>query len=324
MSHLSRLRKKTFMLIEGDIHKSAICRQVNSLLILLIFANVVAVILESDEQISRQYSTQFALFEIISLFIFSVEYIARVWSCIEKQRIKHNSPFKTRLTYIISPIAIIDLIAIAPLFISFFIMIDLRYLRLLRVLRLLKLMHYFKGFNIFLTVIAKELKNIAAAIMVMMFLIIIAASLMYTLESEAQPEVFGNILHSLWWAVVTMTTVGYGYVTPVTILGKIVATIIMLIGVGLVALPTALLAARFSEELRERKRNLDIQVNDVLSDGLIDVDEYRALKEITEKLELRPEDLQRTINFLKKNPYGGKCPHCGKYPLDKSKPPTKQ
>ena len=120
-----------------------------------------------------------------------------------------------------------------------------------------------------------------------------------------------------------MTTVGYGDVTPVTILGKVVATIIMLIGVGLVALPTAMLAARFGEELRERKRNLDAEVKDVLSDGFIDRDEYRELKEITEKLELRPEDLEETITFLKKGPYGGKCPHCGKYLLGKSKLPTK-
>lgn len=170
----------------------------------------------------------------------------------------------------VSPVAVVDFIAIAPFFISFFIVIDLRYLRLLRVLRLLKLTHYFKDFNIFLTVLVKELKNIAAAIMIMMFLIIIAASLMYSLESEAQAEVFGSILHSLWWAVVTMTTVGYGDVTPVTVLGKAVATIIMLIGVALVALPTAILAAGFSEELRERKRNLDARVKDVLSDGVID------------------------------------------------------
>lgn len=319
MSKFSRLRKKTFRLLEGDIYESSKSKHLNSLLIALILINVIAVILESDNEISDKYSTQFALFEIFSVFIFSIEYLIRVWSCIEDQRFKHTPPLKTRLHYLISPIAIVDLIAIAPFFISFFVVIDLRYLRLLRVLRLLKLTHYFKDFNIFLTVLVKELKNIAAAIMVMMFLIIIAASLMYSLESEAQPDVFGNISHSLWWAVVTMTTVGYGDVTPVTTLGKIIATMIMLIGVALVALPTAILAAGFSEELRERKRNLDARVKDVLSDGIIDRDEYRELKEITEKLELSPEDLKHTIVFLKKTPHGEKCPHCGKSLLRKEK-----
>ena len=317
MSKFSRLRKKTFQLLEGDIYESSKAKHLNSLLIALILLNVVAVILESENEIGRQYATQFALFETLSVFIFSIEYLIRVWACVEEQRFKHSPPLKTRLRYLISPIAIIDLIAIAPFFISFFIVIDLRYLRLLRVLRLLKLTHYFKDFNIFLTVLVKELKNIAAAIMVMIFLIIIAASLMYSLESKAQPDVFGSILHSLWWAVVTMTTVGYGDVTPVTTLGKVMTTVIMLIGVALVALPTAILAAGFSEELRERKRSLNARVKDVLSDGVIDRDEYRELKEITEKLELSPEDLKHTIAFLKKSPLEKKCPHCGKSLLHK-------
>ncbi len=312
MLNFSKLRKKSFHLLEDDIAESSTGKHINRFLILLILFNVAAVILESNNTISQQYSLQFALFNMISVFIFSVEYLTRVWVCIEKKGIHRQSHLKTRLYYMISPIAIIDLIAIAPFYLSFFIIIDLRYLRLLRVLRLLKLTHYFKDFNIFLTVLIKELKNIAAAIMIMMFLIIIAASLMYSLESEAQPEVFGNILHSIWWAVVTMTTVGYGDVTPVTTLGKVVATFIMLIGIALVALPTAILAAGFSEELRERKHHLDAHIKDVLSDGIIDRREYRQLKEMTEKLELNPEDLQHAITFFKKSAYGRKCPHCGK------------
>lgn len=312
MPNVSKLRKKCFRLLEDDIAQSSTGKHINRFLIVLILLNVVAVIFESDNTINQQYALQFTLFNIFSVFIFSIEYLIRVWICIEKKGVNPHSRFKTRLYYMISPIAVVDFIAIAPFFLSFFLFLDLRYLRLLRVLRLLKLSHYFKDFNIFLTVLVKELKNIAAAIMIMMFLIIIAASLMYSLESEAQPEVFGNILHSIWWAVVTMTTVGYGDVTPVTTLGKVVATVIMLIGVALVALPTAILAAGFSEELRERKRHLDARVKDVLSDGVIDRDEYRELKEITEKLELRPEDLKHTIAFLKKSSSNGKCPHCGK------------
>lgn len=312
MSHLISVRKRIFQILEADSKENTIAKHTNSLLVILILANVIAIIFESDHELSLKYSAEFAVFDLISVFIFSIEYIARVWSCVEQINNQQHSPLKTRLRYIVSPIAIIDLIAIAPFFISFFIVIDFRYLRLLRILRLLKLSHHFQGFNLFLTVLMKELKNIATAIMVMIFLIIIAASLMYTLESEAQPEVFGNILHSLWWAVVTMTTVGYGDVTPVTVIGKVVATFIMLIGVALVALPTAILAARFSEELRERKNDLDARVKDVLSDGIIDVDEYAELKELTEKLELRPEDLKHTIAFLKKGSQAQICPHCGK------------
>ena len=211
----------------------------------------------------------------------------------------------------ITPTALIDFIAIAPFYISLFVAIDLRYLRLLRVLRLLKLTHYFKSFNIFLTVIAKEFKSIIAAILMMVVLIIVAASLMYTLENEAQPEVFINIPESIWWSVVTMTTVGYGDVTPVTTLGRVVAAFIMLIGVGLVALPAGMLAARFGDELRERKRNLNAHIKHALADGVIDEDEYSSLVKLAGQLELKPEDLERNIALLKKGRSGEKCPHCG-------------
>ncbi|KGJ98458.1 ion transporter [Thalassotalea sp. ND16A] len=306
------LRKKAFKLIEGNVDNSPLSKHINLFLIVLIIANVVAVIFESDDEFNRQFSTEFALFELISVSIFSLEYLLRIWSCVESYQFKQYSSLQARLRYMTSPLAVIDLIAIAPFFISLFIAIDLRYLRLLRVLRLLKLSHHFKGFNIFLTVILKELKSITAALMVMIFLIIIAASLMYTVENEAQPEFFGSIIQSLWWAVVTMTTVGYGDVTPVTLLGKMVATFIMLVGVGLVALPAGMLAARFGDELRERKRNLNAHVEHALADGIIDEQEHQDLAKLADKLELKPEDLERNIRILKKAHLGKKCPYCGK------------
>lgn len=306
------LRHRVFNLIENSDPNNRISHLLNMALIILIIVNVAAVIIESEPSIGKSYAVYFHTFEFISVLIFTTEYLVRLWCCVEMDAYKDCSPFKARMRYAMSPIALIDLLAILPFFISLFITVDLRYLRLLRVLRLMKLGHYFKGFNIFLTVINKELKSIAAAMMVMLFLIIIAASLMYTLESQKQPEVFGSILHSLWWAVVTMTTVGYGDVTPVTTAGKVVATFIMLIGVGLVALPAGMLAARFGEELRERKRSLTLHIEHALADGYIDDEEYKLLEELANKLELSPEELERNITLLKKGVKQGQCPLCGK------------
>ena len=109
-----------------------------------------------------------------------------------------------------------------------------------------------------------------------------------------------------------MTTVGYGDVVPITGTGKVISTFIMLIGVGLVALPAAMLAARFSEELRERKTKLDAHINSALTDGYIDQEEYQALEVLAEKLEIEPEELQRSIQVLKQGKHGSKCPYCGK------------
>lgn len=305
-------RAKAYQLLEGHSNISATAKAINLFLIVLIISNVLAAIFESDSNYHDKYLHQFALFEFISLSIFCIEYFIRLWCCVEAEEYKHLPKRKARFKYIFTAIALIDLIAILPFIIAMFFSIDLRSLRLIRVLRLLKLTHYFKGFNIFISVIAKELKSITAAMMVMVFLIIIAASLMHSIEGNIQPEAFGSILDSLWWSVVTMTTVGYGDVVPITALGKFIATVIMLIGVGLVALPAGMLAARFGEELRERKENLDIHIKDALTDGFIDQKEYQTLVKLADKLEIDREDFQRSIELLKQGKSHKTCPHCGK------------
>lgn len=320
---VTTLRAKAYQLLESDGQQSFLSKSINIFLILLIISNVIAAILSSDNYYNNQYLQEFALFEQISLSIFCVEYVLRMWCNVEAKAYKDLPTAKARLRYFFSPIALIDLIAILPFLIAMFINIDLRSLRLLRVLRLLKLNHYFKGFDIFITVVVKELKSMTAAMMVMVFLIIIAASLMHAIEGEIQPEAFGSILSALWWSVVTMTTVGYGDTIPITGAGKVVATFIMLIGVGLVALPAGMLAARFGEELRERKKNLNAHIKDALKDGYIDQEEYQSLARLAEKLDINSDEFQRSIHQLKQghqshfsedisDKNNKICPHCGK------------
>jgi len=313
---VNTLRAKTYQLLERGFQHNLAAKAINLFLIVLIISNVAAAIISSEMYYHERYRQEFALFEYISLTIFCVEYLLRMWCSIESTDYKDLPTAKARLRYFFSPIALIDLIAILPFLIAMFVSIDLRSLRLLRVLRLLKLNHYFKGFNIFISVVIKELKSMTAVMMVMMFLIIIAASLMHTIEGETQPEAFGSILNALWWSVVTMTTVGYGDVVPMTAMGKIIATFIMLIGVGLVALPAGMLAARFGEELRERKKNLDSHIRDALNDGYIAQDEYQSLARLAEKLDIDTDELQRSIKLLKQGHHSeriySKCPHCGK------------
>jgi voltage-gated potassium channel len=305
-------RSKAYQLLEGHSNIGIVAKSINLFLIILIITNVIAAIFESESHFHQQFLSEFAAFEFISLSIFCGEYLLRLWCCVEAKEYAHLSKSKARIRYVFTAIALIDLIAILPFIIAMFFSIDLRSLRLIRVLRLLKLTHYFKGFNIFISVIAKELKSITAAMMVMIFLIIIAASLMHAIEGKLQPDTFGSILRSLWWSVVTMTTVGYGDVVPITALGKVIATIIMLIGVGLVALPAGMLAARFGEELRERKENLDNKIKGALNDGFISQEEYQELAKLADKLEIDQEDFQRSIAQLKHGNHRDKCPHCGK------------
>ncbi|MBN7825798.1 ion transporter [Bowmanella dokdonensis] len=302
---------RLYNLLETDQARSRLALYLNHFLIFLILANVLAVIIESEPSIGRPHSGWFWRFEIFSVTVFLLEYLARLWCCIEKAEYQGMPAWRARLKYAVTPMALVDLIAILPFLLSLFLTLDLRYLRLLRVMRLMKLTHYFQGFNVFLSVIQKELKSITGALVVMLVLIVIAASLMYTLESQRQPEVFGSIPRSLWWAVVTMTTVGYGDVTPLTTAGRVVATFIMLIGVGLVALPAGMLAARFGEELRERKRSLHLHIEQALADGQVDEAEYQLLKDLAEKLDISDEDLEKNIALLKQSNRTGRCPLCG-------------
>lgn len=311
-SKTTTLRAKTYQVLESESHSTTLAKIVTWFLIILIISNVTATVAASERNYYLLYKNSFILFETVSLLIFCLEYLIRVWCCVENEKYSKISPLKSRVKYIFTPMALIDLIAILPFIIAIFFALDLRALRLIRVLRLLKLTHYFKGFNVFIVVIIKESKSIMAAMMVMLFFIIIAASIMQFVEGKAQPEHFGSIMQSFWWAVVTMTTVGYGDVIPITTLGKVISTFIMLIGVGLVALPAGMLAGRFGEELRERKQSLDAQIKKALIDGHIDTEDYKTLEVLANQLEIDPEDLQRSIILLKQGHHSGKCPHCGK------------
>lgn len=304
-------RTKLYELLD-DQGDSIPSRIFHVLLIILILSNVVAVVLESHKPTGESYAFYFHWFEAVSVLIFTVEYLGRIWICVEEQRNKGVSAFRARVKYLFSPMGMIDLLAIAPFYLSMFVSIDLRYFRLLRMLRLLKLAHYFKGLDVFLTVLAREFATIASAVFTVVVFVIMSASLMYALERQAQPELFSSIPDALWWAVVTMTTVGYGDVTPVTAGGRLLATLIMLLGVGLVALPAGMLAARFGEELQSRKDQMRAKVLHALHDGDLGPSQRHELDKLARELGFSQDALDRLIELQQIYRQDiTKCPHCG-------------
>ena len=305
-------RQTLYDLLEGHLATSGPGRFLNHALVALILANVAAVILESQISVHIATPAAFHAFEIVSVMIFTVEYLARLWAAPADPRFRALGPLRARLAHAASPLALIDLIAIAPFYLALIVPIDLRYLRAFRLLRLLKLSRYFDGLHIFLKVIKAEIGAIAAALLTMFVLVIISACLMFSLESDAQPRVFNSVVDAVWWAVVTLTTVGYGDVTPVTAGGRILAMGIMLMGVATFALPAGILAARFSEELRERREQLGQEVAEALSDGVIDPSEQVALDRLQAELGLPDETLERLVRLHASRGSGFRyCPHCG-------------
>lgn len=305
-------RHVAYGVLEGRADNYPCSRLFSNLLVVLITGNGIAVVLESNVLLRDSYLEFFVAFELFSVIIFSIEYVTRLWAATEKPQYAGLSSLRARLRYAFSPMALVDLLAIAPFYLALLIPIDLRYLRLFRLLRLLKLSHYFDGLHVFGSVLRREGGAIAGALMIMIVLIVISACLMFTVENAAQPGHFENIAQAIWWAVVTLTTVGYGDITPVTYGGKLLAIVIMLLGVGTMALPAGILAARFSEELQSRREMLRGRVQDALEDGVLENWEHSALDELREELGLSDDDLRRLVATQQREMHRHNfCPHCG-------------
>ncbi len=238
----------------SETSKTKASRAVNNGLLALILLNSAGVLASTFSGLPTGLVAALGVLELISVLLFTVEYMLRVWTASELR--PDLPPAKARLRYVVSFLAIVDLISILPFYIPFAIPIDLRILRLLRLvrmMRLLKLHRYSSSLQMMGTVLRKKASSIITVLIVMLLLLLISATIMYGIESAAQPDKFQNIGAGLWWAVATLTTVGYGDIYPVTGLGKLFSALIAVLGIGLVALPTSLLSAGFLEELSQKR-----------------------------------------------------------------------
>jgi voltage-gated potassium channel len=220
----------------------------------IIILNVGVVMLETVKSIEASYFFYLHIIDVVSVAIFTVEYGLRMWVSTENPRFHH--PFFGRLRHAFIPMSIVDLLAILPFYIPFVIAFDLRFIRILRlfrVVRILKLGHYSESIKTFEQVVKKRWHELAMAFFAIIVVIVMCSSVMYYAEHEAQPEKFASIPESLWWATITLATIGYGDVYPITPLGKVIGAIIALMGIAIYALPTGIIAAGFVEELHNRK-----------------------------------------------------------------------
>jgi len=231
-------------------------------MIFLILANVAAVTLETVPSIWSQFQGGFYWFNIASVLIFTVEYILRVWASAESDSAVGRSAWRRRLRYMCSPLAVIDLLAILPFYIGIFATIDLRGLRIFRLLRMFKLVRYSPALASLSRVLYMERRALTAAFIIMMGLLFFSATLAHMIEREAQPEAFGSIPAALWWALSTLTTVGYGDVVPITALGQMLGGVVMIIGFAFYAVPIGIIASGFSVEVHRREFLVPSQVVD--------------------------------------------------------------
>ena len=247
------LRHRIHELLEPAGTGDRASRAVDIFIVTLIALNVVALVLETVEPVRRAFPALFPWFERWSVAVFSVEYVLRLWSATADPR--YASPIRGRLRFARSPLAVIDLLAILPAYLPF-VGIDLRVIRaarLFRIFRLAKLARYSRALQMFGRVIAAKKEELVTTFMLLLLLLLVAASMLYFAEHRAQPDVFPSIPAAMWWGVVTITTVGYGDVYPVTVAGRAIAAVVAILGLGMFALPTGLLGAGFVEEMDRRK-----------------------------------------------------------------------
>ena len=304
-------RKRIFQILEIEHH--GLARLINSILMFFIAFTLVIVFVETEQEVFAHHSTLFLWFEYLSIGVFTLEYITRIWSSAE---INPDSPWKSRWHYILSPLAIIDLLAILPFFLGLFLQMDTRYLRAVRLLRVLKFTRYSRSLTTLLQVIKNELPGIISALSILLVMIILASSIMYLVERDAQPENFGSIPQAIWWATITLTTVGYGDVVPITTIGKILGIIITILGVGVAALPAGILASGFTSEMQNRKDEFRARIMTLLSDkGTLSHEDLHEIERLRQQLGLNMKEGKSLIRLSGTGKLTSAafkyCPHCG-------------
>jgi voltage-gated potassium channel len=241
------LRRRAHEILEQGPFGDATSQAVNHLLVAMIVVNLIATALQSVPALDARYGTVFALVEWASLILFTAEYVLRVWVAAD-----YREEPGARLKYVLSPIGIVDLLAIAPFWIGLFSTADLRFLLVFRMVRFLKLARYSPGMRSLLDAIYTERRALFGCLVIITGATLVAASIMQVVEGEAQPEKFGTIPDAMWWAIVTLATVGYGDVSPITPFGKVLTALYILASLIIIALPVGIVATAFASEIHRR------------------------------------------------------------------------
>jgi voltage-gated potassium channel len=246
------LRRRVYLVLEQGPVGERIAVVADRALMALIVINLVAVALESVPALGARYALMFDLIEYFSLTVFTIEYALRLWGAVEHGPHRHLSPARARLKYALSPAGLVDLVAVLPFWLALVLPADFRFVLVFRMVRFFKIARYSPAMRSLLDVLYRERRALFGCLVITMGMAMVAASLMHLAEGKVQPDKLGTIPDALWWAIVTVGTIGYGDVVPVTALGKVIATGTIFVGLILMALPIGIIATAFSEQIHRR------------------------------------------------------------------------
>ena len=249
----ARLRRRVHHTLDSAIASDRATTLVHRILVALVIVSVAAVVLESVPRLQAVYGGWFVIVETVAVVVFTAEYLLRLWSAPDHTPYSGKGDLKARWAFVTSPSALIDLVSIAPIYLAFFVPADLRVLLLLRLLRFFKLARYSPGMRSLVAALQAERKALFASAIILFGLVLVTASAMHLAEHDTQPDKFGSIPDAMWWAIVTLTTVGYGDVVPVTLAGRMIAGVTMVMGLMMLALPVGIIATAFADEIHRRE-----------------------------------------------------------------------
>lgn len=292
-------RQQVYALLNPTATSGKLQELLDSFIVWWVFISVMAVILESVASIHYILNVQFIVLDAIAVFIFSMEYVFRLYSCPEDPKFKG---FTGRFEFARQPIVVIDFLAIVPFFLESLLhqVFDLRFLRIFRLMRLLKLTRYTTSTGTLVKALRREWPVIAASTFIMILLVVLTASLGFLFEHEAQPDKFENIPQSIYWAVVTLASVGYGDISPVTPIGRLMTIVMALVGIGIFAVPAAILSTAFNDQLHKDREMMHAELVRFMRDGELSDNEYAQIMREAQQLHISEEEVQILIEQVKR------------------------
>lgn len=256
MVSIKEIKNNIFEAFYSDKYKSNILFYIDDYIIsTLIVLNVIAIIAESFEYVHNNFYPYLHGFEIFSVVIFTTEYLLRFW--VADLTYPNRPAWRSRIKYVLSPMGLIDLLAIVPFYLPWFVKLDLRFLRVLRLFRLVrifKMAHYSFSIRLLARIFSDKKRELFITLIGSFIIILLSSSIMYEFEHSIQPDKFPNIFATFWWAIATLTTIGYGDVYPVTAMGQFLAAVVAIFGIGMIAIPTGIISAGFLEELQKTRK----------------------------------------------------------------------
>ncbi len=292
-------RQKLYALVNPTETSGRLHEIFDFFIIVWVIISVTAVILESVASVIYYVGVEFVIIDTIAVAIFSTEYLIRIYTCVENPKYQHW--LNGRIASAKEPSNLIDLLAILPFFLESLLnhLFDLRFLRVFRLMRLLKLMRYSDATKSLFIVCKREWPVMKASAFIMLLLVMLAACLGYVFEHEAQPDKFENIPQSIYWAVITLASVGYGDISPVTPMGRIMTIVLALLGIGIFAIPAAILSSGLNDQLHIEREAMKDELYKMLEDGVISPEEREIIDAEAKRLHLSEGEVARLLEKAK-------------------------